>query len=324
MRFVEWNCCEGFASDLPALLELGCDLAVLCEVPEMPPPVNLIDPEIDWHWAGRYPRKGLAIASFGGPLTRGAERIGAGSFTVSAETKAGIGILGIWTCPPRGSSYGAQARATIDTYADWLRDTPSIVAGDVNVAPRGIEDTRTGVLRALFADLDALGYRSVYHHYFGEEYGAETRATYFHRRRPAEPFHIDFVFLHQDLLPQVRAVEVGTYERWGRSPQRVRRRPQRSRPDRRRSRSLFGSAACTRTVPRGSARRHRVRRRHRRACAVGLLAPGQVGRVGQVISTTRPRWSLAIVPVRGSWKASSARLTRPAWPARRKVSPTKQ
>lgn len=214
MRFVEWNCCEGFASDLPALLELGCDLAVLCEVPEMPPPVNLIDPEIDWHWAGRYPRKGLAIASFGGPLTRGAERIGAGSFTVSAETKAGIGILGIWTCPPRGSSYGAQARATIDTYADWLRDTPSIVAGDFNVAPRGIEDTRTGVLRALFADLDALGYRSVYHHYFGEEYGAETRATYFHRRRPAEPFHIDFVFLHQDLLPQVRAVEVGTYERW--------------------------------------------------------------------------------------------------------------
>jgi hypothetical protein len=214
VRFVEWNCCEGLASDLPALLDLGCDLAVLCEVPQTPPPANLLQPEIDWHWAGQLPRKGLAVASFGEPLTRGEERAGAGSYTVATETQNGVGVLGIWTCPPKGSTYGAQARATIDTHADWLRETPSIVAGDFNLAPFGIEDGRNGILRTLFTDLEALGYRSVYHHFFGEEFGAETRPTYFHRRKEADRFHIDFVFLHRDLLPQLRAVEVGAYDRW--------------------------------------------------------------------------------------------------------------
>lgn len=214
MRFVEWNCCEGFKADLPALVELGCDVAVLCEVPQAPPPASLLPPVIDWHWTGQYVRKGLAVAGFDRLLRRVDERAGAGSYTVAAETSEGIGVLGMWTCPPKGSTYGAQARATIDAHADWLRETPTIIAGDFNLAPFGIEDGRTGILRALFADLSELGYTSVYHHFFGEDFGSETRPTYFHRRKEAEPFHIDFCFLHESLLPQLRTVEVGDYARW--------------------------------------------------------------------------------------------------------------
>ncbi len=211
MRFVEWNCCEGFDRDLPALIELGCDLAVLCEVPQALPPRSLLDPEIDWCWTGDLPRKGLAVASFGSSLTADEERSGRGTHTVAATTTEGIGVLGIWTCPPKGATYGAQAHAAIDVYADWLRDTPSIVAGDFNLAPNGTEDA---ALRKVFDDLERLGYRSAYHHHFTETYGAETRPTFFFRRKLDAPFHIDYRFVHESLVPQIRSVEVGSFERW--------------------------------------------------------------------------------------------------------------
>jgi hypothetical protein len=183
-------------------------------VPERGPAPTLLGPSIDWHWTGQYPRKGLALATFDSMLTPASQRTGAGSFAIAAQTSAGIGVLGIWTCPPKGSTYGAQAVATVNAYGDWLAETPSIVAGDFNLAPLGIEDGRNGVLRALFASLGELGYTSVYHHHFREEYGAETRPTYYHRRKAADRFHIDFCFLHRELLPQVRAVEVGNYDAW--------------------------------------------------------------------------------------------------------------
>jgi exodeoxyribonuclease III len=212
---MEWNCCGGFNTVLPVVLDVGCDLAVLCEVAEQPPPPTLLGPAIDWHWEGQYQSKGLAVAAFGGaPLDRIDRREGSGLFSIAAEASSGYGVLGIWTCPPRGTTYGLQATSTIAAHADWLRSRPSIVAGDFNLAPFGSEDRRTGVLRTLFADLERLGYRSGYHHFFQEEYGSETRPTYFHRRKPDAPFHIDFCFLHESLLPQIRAIEVGGFERW--------------------------------------------------------------------------------------------------------------
>ncbi len=66
----------------------------------------------------------------------------------------------------------------------------------------------------IVAWLDQLGSVSVYHEHSDEDYGSETRPTYFHRRRQAEAHHIDFCFVHRSLVPRVRGFEVGTYDRW--------------------------------------------------------------------------------------------------------------
>jgi hypothetical protein len=211
VRFVEWNTCGGLATSVACLQELGCDAAVLCEVPSTPPAPSLTDPAIDWQWAGDLASKGLALAAFGTKLTPQVASAGAGAFGIAATMANDVGLLGIWTQAP---NYGDQAARTIEAHADWLRETPGIVAGDFNVAPRGTEDTRTGVLQRIFDSLDRLGYSSVYHHHFNEVYGSETRPTYFHRRKAEDPFHIDFCFVHKSLLPQVRRVEVGDYGRW--------------------------------------------------------------------------------------------------------------
>lgn len=214
MRFVSWNCCEGFDRKLPLLRQLGCDIAVLCEVPQTAPARNLTDSDVSWSWVGDGSRKGLAVAGFGVELDSTQPPVGAGLLSTAATTDCGVGVLGIWTMKPAGSTYGAQALATVEAYEPWLRSHSTIIAGDFNIAPGRTQDRRTGQLRRVFDHLEGLGYVSLYHHTSGESYGDERTGTYFHRRKQDDPWHIDFCFVHSDLVHCVDSFELGTFGDW--------------------------------------------------------------------------------------------------------------
>lgn len=218
IRFVAWNCCGGFNKDVFQLRQLGCHIAVLAEVPMNPPPPTFEDSAIDWHWDGRD-SKGLALAGFGTTLSPIATPPDSGRYSLAADTPHGFGVLGIWSCPPadKSTTYGHHVVSSINSRADWLANTPSIVAGDFNLAPFGIEDSKTGVLQEIFTRMTDLGYVSIYHHRTGEPYGSETANTYFHYRHEDKGFHIDYCFVHRDLLPRVANFDVGLYEQYVRS-----------------------------------------------------------------------------------------------------------
>jgi hypothetical protein len=88
------------------------------------------------------------------------------------------------------------------------------VASDFNLVANETPTFGLGSVRLVVDRLHHLGYKSVYHHHTGEAWGSETCPTYFHRRNRAAAFHIDFCFAHLSLLPQVRNVEVGSFEQW--------------------------------------------------------------------------------------------------------------
>jgi hypothetical protein len=174
-------------------------------------------PDVTWIADGHDARKGLSIAGLTSALTPLPPRDDQGRFTSSAITSGDIGILGLWSCPavrtgPR--AYAAEVSATISAWEDWLAETPSLIAGDFNIAPGRKDDLQTGALRAIFERLSALGYSSLYHWWTGEAYGSERTPTYYHRRHLHDPWHIDFCFAASELLPQVREVTVGDYEHW--------------------------------------------------------------------------------------------------------------
>jgi hypothetical protein len=217
MRFVEWNCYRKSPHELLALAELGCDLAVVCEVrhglPGKAPPVT---PSV-WHWAGDPARDlGVAVASFGSGVTRLDEENGAASsFSVAGITDRGLGLLGIWSCPVgKSKAYEAEVANAISTHSDWLRETPSIVAGDFNLFSAERTGSGLATVARVDAQLNKLGYVSAYHDFSGEDLGRETQHTfYFHWAQDAR-FHIDYCYVHQDLAPQIRDVQIGTYDNW--------------------------------------------------------------------------------------------------------------
>lgn len=213
MRVMSWNINRGLARDLPRVISEEVDVAVLCEASTTAPAPTFDMPEVSWCSTGDLENRGLVVAGFGVDLYPLAERQGQGRWTVAAGADVGFGVLGIWTCPGSGP-YGPQAVASIDAYCDLLIEQPCIIAGDFNVSPNGVEDSRTGVLRGIFEDLADLGYHSAYHRFTGCSYGEEADPTYFHRYRRDEPFHIDFVFMHEALLAGLTDVKVGSFDDW--------------------------------------------------------------------------------------------------------------
>ena len=210
MRFMTWNICQGTAKKMSILSSQRIDVAVLCEAALGPPAVaGSSDSPMLWASSGAIDHKGLAIAG----LTVGghceSERIGQGRYSVAATLDNGIGVLGIWTCPSQSPKYAPELAGTIESYADFLVGHPSIVAGDFNLDPNGHE---VPALRAAFERLGELGFTSAYHRHFNCELGDEPDATHYFRRNRHSRFHIDYVFVSNELWDSVRTVEVGSYE----------------------------------------------------------------------------------------------------------------
>ena len=218
MRFATWNCCSGGVAKVPALERHGVDAAVICEAPLLNPrpAPTLTEPALGWLSAGDTPNKGVAIATFGAALVALDPRAGQGQWTVAASLADGPSVLGLWSRPPRPSAgaYRAQVVASLDAYADLLDAGDMIVAGDFNIGQpaQGLAGSDGGsVARTRWEEL---GLVSVYHAFHGEPFGAASRSTYFHQRKEAAGWHIDYVLIHRSRMDRVRDVHVGTFQDW--------------------------------------------------------------------------------------------------------------
>lgn len=215
MRIVCWNLRGGTDRKWDLLTGLAPDVAVLSEVAQAPRRLSasLLDRPPEWHWVGRHPAKGLAVATFGGGPSGTLLPDASGRWSVGARHGRLI-ALGIWSCPQDGD-YAREVMRAVDAHERWLDpDADLIVAGDFNVDAAGALRRRSGLFERLRRHLARHGLASAYHAARGEPFGAETAPTYYHHRNRARPFHIDFCFLSPSLLERVCDVQVGHYEDW--------------------------------------------------------------------------------------------------------------
>lgn len=76
--------------------------------------------------------------------------------------------------------------------------------------PRSLD---TAVFRGILAT-PPWGMVSAYHEFFKEDFGKETRPTYFHKRQANSPWHVDYCFVPASWAPLIRQVQVGNHLEW--------------------------------------------------------------------------------------------------------------
>jgi len=214
VRIVCWNLRGGTDAKWDLVRGLRPDVAVLPESARAPRRAegSLLEPAPSWHWVGRNPQKGLAVATFGIESAVVDAEPG-GRWSVAARAGSLL-VLGVWSCPSDGR-YALEVQRALEAHARRLdAGGDVIVAGDFNVAARQGSDRSRAAVPVLFNRLRRLGLHSAYHSVRHEPYGAESAATYYHHRNPARPFHIDFCFISPSLLERVHHVEVGTFDDW--------------------------------------------------------------------------------------------------------------
>ena len=218
MILATWNIRAGHPLEHAAKLRTWCDADVIA-LQECCEPAPL-DQHVAWTGAVRH--KGLAVVTRDGLQARAWPAAHtADCLPVDIESPATFVFVGAWTHRTTGQTYPECLRNALRTHLPALVGRDVVVAGDFNSHPAFDQTTR----RFTHADLmqwlyDELGLVSAWHAFRGEAIGAESRPTYYHRFKQADPFHIDYVCVPQRWLPKIARVEISEYDGWQTSDHR--------------------------------------------------------------------------------------------------------
>jgi len=174
-------------------------------------------------WIGDNPNKGLAVFAFNNYGARLADPFYPTLRYVAPVQITGpteCNLLAVWAQNASGGvsrkhQLGPLRRA-LAKYTHFLAERPSVVAGDFNNnAVWHRQGWRINHLNAV-AELEKIGLISAYHAARGEQQGNELLPTIYwrDRKKNGPTYHIDYVFIPSQWLPQVRELTVGTYEEW--------------------------------------------------------------------------------------------------------------
>lgn len=215
-----------FHRKVEAVLDLNPDIAVICECAE--PDLLRDKSECDWLpenpvWIGVNRHKGLGIFAFNGFKVRLSEPYFP-SFRYIAPVRVfgpvRFNLLAAWAQNAsdkviRKNQSGPLRRA-LSRYSAFLREAPSVVAGDLN--SNAIWDKPGWRINhmTLVASLRKRGLVSAYHELSGELHGEEQTPTHYWRDRCKDgpTYHLDYAFLPQNWMASVRGFQVGCFEDW--------------------------------------------------------------------------------------------------------------
>lgn len=95
-------------------------------------------------------------------------------------------------------------------YKQYLSQYPSLVCGDFNCyIGQGGVSKKTGTFEQCIEFFKSIGLYSLYHERTSEEFGKETRATYYHQFKELQPFFIDYAFTNINVF----AFEIGKWDK---------------------------------------------------------------------------------------------------------------
>ncbi len=221
MRFVTWNCQGAFRGKAHALATFAPDIAIIqeCEALDRLHAARAYIPANDTLWFGDYAPKGLAILAYGEYTLELDSRYNSGirhCVPIKVSGPSTFHLLAVWAMGHnnRRLSYIAQVHKAVEAYADFIREAPTLVAGDFNSNRQWDHIPRLANHSQVVANLGAAGLGSLYHEYTGQPQGSERQPTFFMNRNVERCFHIDYCFAPRAWLRRVKRVSVGAHRDW--------------------------------------------------------------------------------------------------------------
>lgn len=218
VRLVVWNCCERFDRNYPHLLDLGFDVAIVCEC-------GPFDPGLGDRRELSAVLK-LAVNQPGhtkhiGVLARDPWRVEEMSvipdqpWLLPARISGPVDftVLAVWALGPQwveGLSYAAQTGRVVDQVLPAV-DGPIVLAGDLNATIAS--DSRSTRLHA--DNVGRLLERGLVSAFTAARGEADplSEPTYHHQWNASRPFHIDHAFVPVEWIDGIE-VSIGAYEEW--------------------------------------------------------------------------------------------------------------
>ncbi|WP_316569239.1 endonuclease/exonuclease/phosphatase family protein [Neobacillus sp. YIM B06451] len=221
MRILTWNAAMAFRSKIEKVVPFMADILVIpeCEAPEKWAKSRYVNDLYQFEWFGEDRNKGIGVMTLNDSYQLEVHPSYNEEFRYIIPLKVTgreeFTLLAVWSQRTKGTfqSYIGQIYLALQ-YNKSLLNAPSLIIGDWNSNKIFDYIKRVGNHTKVVEMLSHYGISSLYHHYFNEEQGEESKPTHYFRKEAASPFHIDFAFGSQTFINRLISVEVGTYEDW--------------------------------------------------------------------------------------------------------------
>nr|WP_304220043.1 endonuclease/exonuclease/phosphatase family protein [Fredinandcohnia onubensis] len=218
MKIVSWNCQQGFINKdkYKKLLNLEPDIVVVQECAS-PSSFGQDFKYEDVIWKGNNENKGLCVVSFSKNLKLSVLKDFTSEWIVPilVSGEKNFILIAVWTIKQPTQSYGMTLLSALKEYADLYQNNDVVIIGDFNVDQRLRSSYRgTKGLEEISGFLNNYGIFSAYHYLTNEKFSEETKPTYFHQRKPQNPFYIDYCFVSEKLLNKETIFSIGEGEEW--------------------------------------------------------------------------------------------------------------
>jgi exonuclease III len=221
MKVVSWNCNGAFRKKFNTLLDFDADIYIIqeCENPAESKDLEYINWAKNYLWIGDSKNKGLAVFAKKEinlqPLdwTNNFKDHSVKHF-LPCLINNDFQLLAVWTHQNNSPNFGY-----IGQFWKYLQVNKSnfkkiIIAGDLNSNSIWDEWDRWWNHSDVIKELEEINIKSLYHKYFNEVQGKETKPTFFLQRNPSKPYHIDYCLSSNEFSQRLKEVEVPKFDNW--------------------------------------------------------------------------------------------------------------
>jgi len=221
MQIVTWNCNGALRKKFQLLKELEADIYVIqeCENPKLTKSDSYKKWASNHIWIGDNKNKGVGIFAKPNILL---EHLNWSNqfedhyvnYFLPCKINNQFVLLGVWAHRNNSPNFGyiGQFWKYLKINKDKFNNI--VIAGDFNSNKIWDQWDRWWNHSDVLKTLKSMNIISAYHEYFQEEQGQETRPTFFLQRNFQKDYHIDYIFLSQQLYSSLKSLDIGKRNKW--------------------------------------------------------------------------------------------------------------
>jgi exonuclease III len=217
MKIVSWNCNGALRAKHALIDQLNADIVVIQECEDPSQSTNAFRKWAgNYLWHGESKHKGIGIFSRSGcSISRLDWNDDGLQLFLPCRVNDQFSLLAVWTKYANSPNfrYIGQMWKYLQLHKTRMLNQHFLLCGDLNSNKCWDEWDRWWNHSDVVREFEEIGVFSMYHQYFNELQGAETRPTLYHYRNVEKPYHVDYMFASKDLFASYQ-FDVGKRDDW--------------------------------------------------------------------------------------------------------------
>ncbi len=221
MKIITWNCNGALRKKFQHLLDYNADIHIIqeCENPAETKHVGYKKWAENHLWIGDSKNKGIGIFA---KISIQLDKLNWSDYYVGQKVKHFLpcrinhtfDLLAVWTHKNNAPTFGYIGQMWKYLQVNKENFKKILIIGDFNSNVLWDKRSRWWNHTDVVRELKEIEIESLYHKYWKEEQGQETRHTLYLQKNLKKPYHIDYVFGSVDFQRGLKKIEVGVAKQW--------------------------------------------------------------------------------------------------------------